>query len=72
MRVVVPAAMSGIVAAFLLAVARAVGETMIVSLAAGNAAKLAIDPRQEVQTMTAYMVQIFLGRCQQLRTGVSV
>ena len=60
-KVVVPAALSGIIAAFLLAVARAVGETMIVSLAAGSAAKMTYDPRQEVQTMTAYMVQIFLG-----------
>jgi len=60
-KVVIPAALSGIVAAFLLAVARAVGETMIVSLAAGNAPRLTLDPRQEVQTMTAYMVQIFLG-----------
>ena len=61
LRIVVPAALSGIVAAFLLAVARAVGETMIVALAAGNSPKMTADPRQEVQTMTAYMVQIFLG-----------
>ena len=60
-KVVTPAALSGIIAAFLLAIARAVGETMIVSLAAGGAAKLTADPREEVQTMTAYMVQIFLG-----------
>ncbi len=60
-KVVTPAALSGIIAAFLLAIARAVGETMIVSLAAGNAAKMTADPREEVQTMTAYMVQIFLG-----------
>lgn len=60
-KVVLPAALSGIVAAFLLAVARAVGETMIVALAAGGAPKLTADPRLEVQTMTAYMVQIFLG-----------
>jgi phosphate transport system permease protein len=60
-KVVVPAALSGIVAAFLLAIARAVGETMIVALAAGNLARLTVDPRQPAQTMTAYMVQIFLG-----------
>jgi len=60
-KIVVPAAMSGIVAAFLLAIARAVGETMIVSLAAGGAPRLTLDPRNEVQTMTGYMVQIFLG-----------
>lgn len=60
-KVVVPAALSGVVAAFLLAIARAVGETMIVALAAGNAARLSFDPTQEAQTMTAYMVQIFMG-----------
>ena len=60
-KVIVPAALSGIVAAFLLAIARAVGETMIVSLAAGGAARLTLDPRDEVQTMSSYMVQIFLG-----------
>lgn len=60
-KVVVPAALSGIVAAFLLAIARAVGETMVVALAAGNLARMAYDPREPAQTMTAYMVQIFLG-----------
>lgn len=60
-KVVTPAALSGIVAAFLLAIARAVGETMIVSLAAGNAPSMGLDPRKQVQTMTGYMVQIFLG-----------
>ena len=60
-KVVVPAALSGIVAAFLLAVARCIGETMIVALAAGGSPHMTVDPREEVQTMTAYMVQIFLG-----------
>jgi phosphate transport system permease protein len=60
-KVVTPAALSGIVAAFLLAIARAVGETMIVSLAAGASPSLTLDPRNEVQPMTGYMVQIFLG-----------
>lgn len=60
-KVVVPGALSGIVAASLLAIARAVGETMIVALAAGNLARLTMDPRDQSQTMTAYMVQIFLG-----------
>lgn len=69
-KVVVPAALSGIVASFLLAVSRAIGETMIVALAAGGLARsfdgfreflLTLDPRNETQTMTAYMVQIFLG-----------
>ncbi|MBN8645202.1 MAG: phosphate ABC transporter permease subunit PstC [Planctomycetes bacterium] len=61
LRVVVPAALSGIIAAFLLAFARAVGETMIVALAAGSLPNLTADPRQQVQTMTGYMAQIFLG-----------
>jgi phosphate transport system permease protein len=60
-KVVVPAALSGIVAAFLLAISRAVGETMIVALAAGGVAQVTANPAAEVQTMTAYMVQIFLG-----------
>ena len=60
-KVVVPAALSGIVAAFLLAISRAIGETMIVALAAGGVAQITANPAAEVQTMTAYMVQIFLG-----------
>ena len=60
-KVVLPAALSGIVAAFLLAISRAVGETMIVALAAGGIAQITANPTAEVQTMTAYMVQIFLG-----------
>jgi phosphate transport system permease protein len=65
-KVVVPGALSGIMAAFLLAIARAIGETMIVALAAGGLARLTVDPRESVQTMTAYMVQIFLGDASQL------
>jgi len=61
LRVVLPAALSGVVASYLLAIARAIGETMIVALAAGGLAQLTADPRQQVQTMTGYMVQIFLG-----------
>lgn len=68
-KVVVPAALSGIVAAFLLAIARAVGETMIVALAAGalpvnitqDGLSAVADPTRQVQTMTGYVVQIFLG-----------
>jgi phosphate transport system permease protein len=60
-KVVVPAALSGIMASWLLAVTRAVGETMIVALAAGNLAAMTLSPTAEVQTMTGYMVQIFLG-----------
>ncbi|NBX26155.1 MAG: phosphate ABC transporter permease subunit PstC [Planctomycetes bacterium] len=60
-RVVVPAALSGIMASFFLAITRAIGETMIVALAAGGLAQLTFNPASETQTMTAYMVQIFLG-----------
>ena len=60
-KVVVPAAMSGIISAFLLAIARAVGETMIVALAAGSLAQFTFDPRSEIQTMTGFMVQMALG-----------
>jgi len=60
-RVVVPAALSGIMASWLLAITRAIGETMIVALAAGGMAAMTLSPTAEVQTMTAYMVQIFLG-----------
>ncbi len=60
-RVVVPAALSGIMASFFLAITRAIGETMIVALAAGGLAQLTLNPASETQTMTAYMVQIFLG-----------
>ncbi len=61
LKVVVPAALSGIVSAFLLAVARAIGETMIVSLAAGSRAVLTSDPRDQIQTMTGYMTQVAKG-----------
>ena len=60
-RVVVPGALGGIMASYLLAITRAVGETMIVALAAGGLAQLTLLPWDQVQTMTAYMVQIFLG-----------
>ena len=60
-KVVVPAALSGIVASWLLAITRAIGETMIVALAAGGLASMTLNPADEVQTMTAYMVQIFTG-----------
>jgi phosphate transport system permease protein len=60
-RVVVPAALSGIVAAIILAVSRAVGETMIVALATGSRAQLTGDPRQPMQAMTGYIIQVFSG-----------
>lgn len=60
-RVIVPAALSGIVASFILAITRAVGETMAVSLAAGAEAKLTLNPLTSVQTMTAYIVEVSKG-----------
>ena len=60
-RVLVPAALSGIVASFILALSRAIGETMIVAIAAGATPNLTINPLESVQTMTAYIVQVSLG-----------
>jgi len=60
-RVVVPAALSGIVAAVLLAIARVVGETMIVAVAAGSTPNLTLSPLESIQTMTGYMLQVALG-----------
>jgi phosphate transport system permease protein len=60
-RVVVPAALSGITASFLLAVSRAVGETMIVAIAAGQSPRLTLNPLVPIETMTAYIVQVSLG-----------
>ena len=61
LRVVVPAALSGISAAAVLAVSRAIGETMIVAIAAGQQPRLTLDPRVPVETMTAYIVQVSQG-----------
>lgn len=58
-KVVLPAALSGVVSAFLLAFARAVGETMVVALAAGTNPVLTADIRQPSQTMTGYIVETF-------------
>jgi phosphate transport system permease protein len=60
-RVVLPAAFSGISAACVLAVSRAIGETMIVAIAAGQQPRLTLDPRVPIETMTAYIVQVSLG-----------
>ena len=60
-RVVLPAGLSGVIAAILLAFARAIGETMAVTLAAGATAKLTANPLVSVQTMTSYIVQVSLG-----------
>ena len=60
-RVVVPAAMGGIGASVILALSRAVGETMIVAIAAGQEPRLTLDPRVPIETMTAYIVQVSMG-----------
>lgn len=60
-RVNVPAAFGGIMASFILAVSRAIGETMIVTLAAGASPKTTLDPTQAIQTMTAFIVQVSKG-----------
>lgn len=60
-RVVVPAALSGIVASIILALSRAVGETMIVAIAAGQNPTFTFDPTVPVMTMTTYIVQVSLG-----------
>jgi phosphate transport system permease protein len=59
--VVVPAAFPGIIAAFILAMSRAIGETMLVAIAAGQMPNLTLDPTQAIATMTAYIVQVSLG-----------
>jgi phosphate transport system permease protein len=61
LRVVVPAAFSGISASFILAASRAIGETMIVAIAAGQQPKMTLNPLESVETMTAYIVQVSLG-----------
>ena len=60
-RVVLPAALSGIIAAVILGASRAVGETLIVTLAAGNQPNLSWNPFEAMQAMTAFMVQVSLG-----------
>jgi phosphate transport system permease protein len=61
LRVVVPAALSGIVAAFVLGISRAIGETMIVTIAAGITSNVNFDPLQPMQTMTAFIAQAGQG-----------
>lgn len=60
-RVVIPTASSGIVAAVTLAISRALGETMIVTIAAGQQPRFTLDPRVPIETMTAFIVQVGLG-----------
>lgn len=61
MKVVVPAGLSGVVASFVLAISRAIGETMAVTLAAGMSPKLTLNPLESIQTMTSYIVQVSRG-----------
>ena len=61
LKVVVPAALSGIVASFILAISRAIGETMLVTIAAGATPRMTANPLDSIQTMTAYIVQLALG-----------
>jgi phosphate transport system permease protein len=60
-KVVLPAAISGVAAAFVLGISRAVGETMVVAIAAGQQPNLTFDPREPAATITAYIVQVALG-----------
>ena len=60
-KIVAPAALSGILASFILAISRAVGETMAVTLAAGATPKITLDFFESIQTMTAYIVQVSMG-----------
>lgn len=60
-RIVVPAGLSGVMASFLLAISRAIGETMAVTLAAGQTPNLSFSMLESIQTMTAYIVQVSLG-----------
>jgi phosphate transport system permease protein len=60
-RVVMPAAISGVVAAYVLAAARAIGETMIVAIAAGQNANFSFNPMEAAATLTAYIAQVSMG-----------
>jgi phosphate transport system permease protein len=61
LKIVLPAALSGIIASFVLGFSRAIGETMIVAVAAGGTPIMAFNPLQSIQTMTAYIVQVSMG-----------
>lgn len=60
-RVVIPAAFSGIAAAFIIGISRAIGETMVVAIAAGMMPNWTVNPLEPVQTFTSYIVQVSLG-----------
>ncbi|MDP2683274.1 MAG: phosphate ABC transporter permease subunit PstC [Deltaproteobacteria bacterium] len=61
LKVVLPAALSGIASSFILGISRAVGETMIVAIAAGQQPRLTLNPLVPIETVTAYIVQVSLG-----------
>lgn len=61
LRIVLPAARGGIMASVILAVSRAIGETMVVAIAAGQQPNLTLDPRVPMETMTAFIVQVSMG-----------
>ena len=60
-KVVLPAALSSVISSFVLAISRAIGETMIVALAAGTSPKLTLNPLESIQTMTGFIVQVASG-----------
>ena len=60
-KIVIPGAISGIISSFILAISRAIGETMIVAIAAGAKPQLTMNPLNSIQTMTGYMVSVAMG-----------
>nr|WP_207736300.1 phosphate ABC transporter permease subunit PstC [Fusibacter ferrireducens] len=68
-KVVIPAAISGIMASFVLAISRAIGETMIVTIASGSSKNFTFDITQSMQTMTAYIVEFTSGDAGSGTTG---
>jgi phosphate transport system permease protein len=60
-RVMIPAAYSGIIVSVILAISRALGETMIVAIAAGQEPNLTFNPKESVETITTYIVQVSMG-----------
>ncbi|WP_066874733.1 phosphate ABC transporter permease subunit PstC [Clostridium mediterraneense] len=60
-KIVLPASISGIVSSFILAISRAIGETMIVAIAAGAKPQITLNPLESIQTMTGYMVSVAMG-----------
>jgi phosphate transport system permease protein len=61
LKVVLPAAISGVISSFILGISRAVGETMVVAIAAGQQPRLTLNPLVPVETVTSYIVQVSLG-----------